>query len=362
MSSVLSSIRKADWLIIGIVVAITLSASASFLELGSRSDVIIHRQIFFLLVGIFVMFLLSFFDYRIFKNYSLPSLLVYLSSIVFLMPAFASQRIRGINAWITFFDRYQFQPSEFAKLALVIVLAKYFSQKYIEINRPRHIIASGVYTAIPAFLTLMQPDLGSMAVFVMIWLAMLFLAGARKKHFFVLFVAMLLAASMAWLFVLEPYQKNRIIAFINPNQDTQGIGYHTLQSKITIGSGVLTGYASDIETRTIVVPEPYTDFAFALFGQNFGFLGIICLLSLFAVLFWRMGVILQKTSNNFSKFFVLGFIALILSHLFINIGMNLGLLPITGIPLSFLSYGGSHFITLMIGLGIVQSIRIRNNV
>lgn len=355
----LASLKKIDWVLFAIVVAIVLLGIISFAGINDRAGHIIERQLLFLGLGITVMLGVSMADYRIFKHNNSAALLIYGLSIVFLTIVFASSRVRGINGWIVFFNDYQFQPSEFAKLALLILLAKYFSQKHVHIYRIQHIVVSGIYAFIPAGLTFLQPDFGSMTVFVLLWLAMLLFSGMRIKHLVYLGLLVAVASLIAWFFVFEPYQKNRIVAFINPYADARGIGYNTIQSEATVGSGRVIGSMFDRSRSLVVlVPEAYTDFAFAAFAQKFGLVGVASMLALFGLLFWRMARIASRATNNFARLFILGFSIVIFVHFAINMGMNLGLLPITGIPLSFLSSGGSHLITLMIGLGIVQSIKI----
>ncbi len=331
---------------------------ASFYGIGPRSPDFIQRQLVFLGIGIATMLAVSFFDYRIFKNFSSASIVLYLFSVVLLLLALASREIRGVSSWIVF-KNLTFEPTEFAKLAILVLLAKYFSQKHVEIYRGYHILASAVYVALPASLALMQPDLGSIVVFFCIWLGMLLFAGIKRKHLLVIFMTVIIAASISWFAVLKPYQKTRITSFINPYLDPRGTGYNTLQSRITFGSGQWLGIVFDKKTsQRALVPEPYNDFALANYARKFGFVGVVVLLILFLVLMIRVGSIAARTDNNFAKLFSLGLLTIIFAHAIINAGVNLGILPITGIPFSFLSYGGSHLITLMIGLGIIQNIRV----
>jgi rod shape determining protein RodA len=304
------------------------------------------------------MIAVSFFDYRILKNFSSTSIIIYLVAVILLLTALASKEIRGVSSWIIF-RNLTFEPSEFAKLAVLVLLAKYFSQKHVEIYRAHHILASGLYVLLPATLTLVQPDLGSTLVFFVLWLAALLFAGIKRKHLLIIIMVGVVVSSFAWFFALRPYQKDRIISFINPYLDPRGSGYNTLQSRITLGSGQLWGtiFSNKGAVSPVLVPEPYNDFIFSAFARKFGFAGVITLFSLFAIFMLRVGSIAIKTDNNFAKLFSLGFLVIIFAHVFINAGMNLGVLPITGIPFSFLSYGGSHLVTLMLGLGIIQSIK-----
>jgi rod shape determining protein RodA len=354
-----SFFRKFDWILLSIVVAIVLLGVATFYGIGARSSDFITKQIVFLVIGIAVMIAVSFFDYRIFKNFSSASIAIYLVGIVLLFFALASREIRGVSSWIIF-KNLTLEPSELAKLAVLILLAKYFSQKHVEIYRAPHILASGFYVLLPAALTLLQPDLGSAIVFIVLWVSVLLLAGIKRKHLMVILMAGMVLSSLAWFFALKPYQKDRISSFINPYLDPRGSGYNTLQSRITFGSGQLVGtvFNNQRTSSPVLVPEPYNDFAFSTFARKFGFVGVMLLLALLTALMFRIGSIAARTDNNFAKLFSLGFMVIIFTHIFINAGMNLGILPITGIPFSFLSYGGSHLVTLMLGLGIVQSIKL----
>lgn len=339
------------------VVIVGLSI-AGFYDIGPKSPDFIKRQLIFLGIGITTMIAVSFFDYRIFKNFSSASIILYLFALMLLLLALASQEIRGVSSWIVF-GNFTFEPAEFTKLAILILLAKYFSQKHVEIYRAHHILASAFYVLLPVAVILMQPDLGSVIVFFCLWLGMLLFAGIKRKHLLVIFVAAVIITTIGWFAVLKPYQRTRINTFINPYLDPRGTGYNTLRSKITFGSGQWLGVAFDKKaSQRALVPEPYNDFAFANFARKFGFVGVLVLFTLFLLLMLRVGLIAVRTDNNFAKLFSLGLLTIIFAHVIINASVNLGILPITGIPLSFLSYGGSHLITLMIGLGIIQNIRV----
>ncbi|MEK7616228.1 MAG: FtsW/RodA/SpoVE family cell cycle protein [Patescibacteria group bacterium] len=353
-------LRKFDWILTGIVLAILGLGLATFYAMGPEAHTILVRHALFVGAGFMVMVLASFFDYRIFKNYSLPSVILYALAVTLLGFTLASREIRGSSAWLEFFG-FQFEPSEFAKLALLILFAKYFSQKHVEIYRVYHIVISGAYLAIPLVMTLLQPDLGSVIVYLALWGSMLLFAGIKRRHLLAILMLGVVAASLSWLVLLKPYQKARIVSFANPYHDARGSGYHTIQSRITLGSGGWTGtYFTHRDNLPVLVPEPYTDFTFATFAQKFGFVGIVVLLALLLGLMARIGSVARMANNNFAKLYTLGFLTIIFTHVLVNGGMNLGLLPITGIPFPFLSHGGSHLVTLMAGLGLIQNIRMRS--
>ena len=354
-------LNKFDWVILIIPCFLVLVGIMTFANIGPSADAIIERQALFLVIGIFVMFLVSLFDYRIFKNYSAASVSFYVVTILLLLLTLASREIRGVNSWLSF-GAYSLEPSELAKLSLIILLAKYFSQKHVHIYYVRHIIASGFYAAVPAFLVFIQPDLGSAVVLIMIWGVMLLSSGVKKKHFGAIVLVGLVAAVSTWIFILKPYQKIRITTFLNPYIDPRGEGYSIIQSRFTTGSGRIfgTAWSRDTDSMPVLVPEPYTDFTFSVFSQKFGFIGIAVIIGAFIFLSIRIVSLVNMTNNNFAKLFSLGMLTLIFTHVFINAGMNIGLLPITGIPFSFISYGGSHLLTLFLSLGIIESIRLHS--
>ncbi len=350
-----------DWTLFFIFLALALAGLVAMLGIGDAAKQFFAKQSFFLVVGAIFVFLISLFDYRIFKNHSLPSVIIYLACVLLLFASLASKSIRGINAWISI-GSFRLEPSEFAKIAIIILLAKYFSQKHVEIYRVHHIIASGIYVAIPALLVLKQPDLGSAFIFFVIWFSMLLVAGIKRKHLLTILLVGILVALVAWLGFLHPYQKNRVISFLNPYLDPKGEGYSIIQSKIAIGSGSLwgNGFGKGTQSSFGFLPEAHTDFAFAAFAEQFGFVGILGLFTLLLLLLFRIGKIGFGLRNNFAKLFSVGMIAFIFSHVVVNAGMNLGLLPITGIPFPFLSYGGSFLVSVSLGIGLLESIKIRS--
>lgn len=354
-------LRKFDWRLFFIFLAISAVGLFSMAGMGPSIKPFLEKQILFLIIGSAIIFFISLLDYRVFKNSSLPSLAIYLTALILLVISLTSSSVRGINAWISF-GSIRLEPSEFAKLSVVILLAKYFSQKHAEIYRIHHVVASGIYTLIPALLVLKQPDLGSAFIFFAIWLSMLLAVGIKRKHLMIILLSAVLVASVAWLVFLQPYQKNRISSFLNPYLDSKGEGYSVIQAKTAIGSGMIwgNGYGQGTQSRFGFLPEAHTDFAFAAYGEQFGFAGISVLFALFFLFLLRIGKIGFGAKNNFAKLFSIGFVAFIFSHVVINAGMNLGLMPITGIPFPFLSYGGSFLISLSLGIGLLESIKIRN--
>lgn len=352
-----SAFRDLDGWLFVCIVALGAISILNMYGIGGAQNSFFHRQILLVGSGLIVFFLASFFNYRYLKNYSIPVLIFYGFSIVLLLVTLFASPIRGARAWIAF-GGFTFEPSELMKLALIIVTAKYFSQRHIHINQFRHIVVSGIYLLIPLSIILLQPDLGSASTMLVIWGGMLLASGINKRHLFMLVSAGIVVAYLSWIFVLKPYQKERLIAFINPYKDPTGIGYNIIQSKIAIGSSHWfgAGLGKGSQATLGFLPEPYNDFAFAALAEQFGMVGIAGLIAILLILLFRILRIGERSDNNFAKLFSIGLALFILTHTIISASVNIGLMPITGIPFPFLSYGGSHLLALMVGLGLLESI------
>ena len=220
-------------------------------------------------------------------------------------------------------------------------------------------MASGLYFIIPALLIINQPDLGSTIVLGLIWASLLLAAGINKKHILTLLLIVSVMAIGSWNFVLKPYQKSRVISFLDQDRDPLGSGYNLIQSKVAIGSGFWfgNGLGSGSQVNLGFLPEPHNDFIFAAFLEQFGFIGGAALLGLVLFLVSRIVSIGVSAGTNFGKLFSIGMAVFIFFHVFVSVGVNIGLLPVTGLPFSFLSSGGSNFVSIMAGLGILQSIK-----
>jgi len=340
------------------VVAISLLGALNLWGIVGSGSLLFKKQIIFIAIGLSTMVALSFFNYRYLKNYSLPVLGFYFASVFLLLLTFYSQSVRGVNSWIIL-GSLTLEPVELAKLMLIVLMAKYFSQRHVHINDLRHIIAIGIYFSLPFAIIFLQPDLGSSIIFLAIWLGMLMAAGINKRHLFLIISAGVLIGYSAWLFALQPYQKIRITAFLDPYNDPRGSGYNIIQSKISIGSGHVfgNGLGNGSQSNLGFLPEPHNDFAFAAFTEQLGFLGISVVMIMSVIIISRILYIGSRTTSNFGKLFSVGLAVLIGAHTFISAGVNVGLLPVTGLSFSFLSYGGSHLLSLMVGLGILQSIK-----
>lgn len=347
-----------DLYLVAGVAAIGCIAALNLYGIGGADHTLFRRQVVLVVAGLVIMVVISLVNYRYLKNHSLPVLVLYGISLVLLMSTLFFSEIRNIRAWIVVGGQ-QFEPSELMKLGLIILLAKYFSQRHVHIKQFRHIIVSGIYCALPALVVLQQPDLGSTVILIVVWLVMLLSVGIRMRHLFLLSVVGLIGAYLAWIWALAPYQQDRILAFIDPYQDPTGYGYHIIQSQTAIGSGGLFGRGLGQGSQAMLgfLPEPYNDFAFASFVEQFGLIGATGAIAIIVFIVWRVVRIGRNSSNNFARLFCVGVATVIFAHTTVSIAVNTGLLPITGIPMTFMSYGGSHLISVMLALGVVQNIK-----
>ena len=350
--------REIDKILLFTILAFLVFGIVNMYGVAGGGGLLFKKQILMAIVGLLAMTLFSFFNYRYFKNYSLLVLTAYIFSLALLGLTFYSGAVRGTNSWIIF-GNLTFEPAELTKLALIILMAKYFSQRHAHIYQLRHILASGFYFLLPMILIVNQPDLGSAIILGVIWGSFLIAAGINRKHLAILLLLIFVLGYISWIVVLKPYQKNRILSFLDQGRDPLGSGYNLIQSKIAIGSGFWfgNGLGKGSQTNLGFLPESHNDFIFAAFAEQFGMTGMIVAIGLTILILYRIILIGSIAQNNFGKLFAIGLAVFIFSHIFISAGVNVGLLPITGLPFPFLSSGGSNLISVMTGLGILQSIK-----
>jgi rod shape determining protein RodA len=355
-------LRRFDWLLLVAVIPLTVFGLLTMKSLGvGTDDYFFSRQLIWFAISMAVFTGALFFDVRFFEKRTTPLLLLWSASVALVALLFFTSSIRGVKSWFAF-GPFSFEPVEPVKLALIVLLAKFFSRRHVEMGLWRHVFISAVYAGVPLVLILRQPDLGSALILFMIWSGLLMLSGIRLRQFFLLSGSAILLCALLWLFLLAPYQKERVQSFLDPLHDPQGAGYQTLQAKIAVGSGGLTGkgIGHGTQSRLNFLPESETDFIFAAFAEEWGLAGITVLFISLGILFWRLVAIGMRARANFEQLFVLGVFLFFFTHGVIHIGMNLGMLPITGIGLPFMSYGGSLLVISFLALGLVQSIAIRN--
>ncbi|MDD3098676.1 MAG: FtsW/RodA/SpoVE family cell cycle protein [Candidatus Pacebacteria bacterium] len=320
----------------------------------------VKKQMIFLGISICFFILFSFLDWRIFNNSSLIIFFYLLSVALLILVLFFGDKSSGSAGWFNF-GAFSFQPVEVAKISLILVLAKYLSSRHLEIWQFRHLVVSGIFAFIPFSLVAIQPDLGGAMIFGVIWLGLVAISGIRIRQVVLLLILFLIIAGLAWSFLLQPYQQSRILSFFNPEVDLLGAGYNREQALIAIGSGRLfgKGLGWGSQTHLRFLPLSKTDFIFASLAESLGLVGVSILLICFLVIIQRLVMWANIFSYNFCKLFTIGFAIKLLVEAFINIGMNLGLLPIIGIALPFVSMGGSHLLAEFIGLGMINSMILR---
>jgi rod shape determining protein RodA len=356
MVSFFKKIKEFDFILLLSVLCIS---GMGILSLFSVNPAYAHKQMIFLAGGFVVMFFVSLIDWRIFKENSYLVLLLYFASLASLAGLFVFAReIRGVNRWYEI-GPVLLDPGEIFKIVIIILLAKYFSTRHTEMYNISHIFLSGIYVLVPAFLVFRQPDLGSSLILIAAWGVILLVSGIKIRHFAFLVASGLTLLSLGWFFFIEDYQKDRAIAFLEPQLDPQGIGWGQNQAKIAVGSGGFwgKGFQEGTQTQYGFLPEPETDFIFSAIAEEFGFVGVSFLIVSFGFFLWRSLLVVLRARTNFPRLFVSGFIALILTQVFVNIGMNIGIMPVIGTPLPLVSYGGSNILFVFLGLGIIQSLR-----
>ncbi len=317
-----------------------------------------YQQALFAIVGVILLFVFANIDYRIFKRFS--GILYIVTIILLVSVEFIGTTQFGATRWINI-GFFQFQPSEVAKVFMIIILAKFFSENVSEMNRFRTILKSIVFVGIPTVLVAMQPDLGTALAFIIIWGSMLIVSNAKKIYLIWMALVGFLSLPIIYKFLLHDYQRDRILTFVNPTADPMDTGWNVTQAIIAIGSGRFwgRGLGHGPQSQLNYVPFKHTDFVFAAIAEEMGFVGALAIILLFGVILFRSIWIARVSRDYFGMYIATGIFSLIFFHVFVNIGMNLGIMPVTGIPLPLVSNGGTSIIIIMTSLGILESIIIR---
>src|SRR6056297_1143759 len=319
------------------------------------------KQIIFIILGIIIVFAFAFIDFKFFQVYAIY--LYLLGAALLILVLFFGTTVKGTTGWFDL-GYFNFQPVEMVKIILIIFLAKFFSSKKMDKDNWKYFIWSGGLSFLLFFLVVLQPDFGSAMLLGGIWLIMALMAGFKKKYFLIVLVVALLASGGMWKFYFQDYQKERILTFLNPSQSSLDQGYNVSQAIIAVGAGGLTGSGVGFGSQSQLkfLPEVQNDFIFAVIAEELGFTGVFLLLLFFGVFFYKCLHNLKRVNNDFGIFLVLGAMGLIFIQMFINIGMNMGILPVVGIPLPFVSYGGSALLTTFVLVGIIENIIIKSKI
>jgi rod shape determining protein RodA len=349
--------RNIDWWLFLSIIPILAAGLITMHSFTGDSSFTSH-QMAWIGISIVVFFVLGMVDMRFLRSTWVSVTMFTVTTVLLSALYFLGRISHGAQNWFSIGD-FSFQPSDLAKIAVIIILAKYFSRRHIEIANIRHILVSGSYAFVFFILVLLSPDIGSATIIFLIWLAMVMVSGISKKHLLAIIGIIAISFALLWNFGFKEYQKARIRNFIDPYADIHGAGYNAYQSTIAIGSGGVLGkgVGYGTQSRLKFLPEYQTDFIFAAFAEEWGFVGIFMLFALYGIIIWRIIKNSMNGATNFEILFGAGVAAYFIVHIAVNVGMNMHLLPVTGTPLPFMSYGGTHTLMEFSSLGILMAMR-----
>jgi rod shape determining protein RodA len=343
-----------DWLLFLFLIPVLGFGLVTMKSFTQETPFFAH-QLLWIGLSFIVFFAFSFIDFRFLKRTDvLVALFAFFSALLILLFV-AGHRTNGARSWFAL-GGFSFQPSDVMTLVVILMLAKYFSRRHVEIENFKHIFVSALYALIPFLLVFFQPDFGSAVIIFFIWFGMTLVSGISKRHLLLVLGIGTIAFVIMWGFVFHPYQKARIENFIQPLSNIHGTGYNVYQSTIAVGSGQIfgKGVGFGTQSRLKFLPEYQTDFIFAAFAEEWGFIGVMILFVLLGLIIWRILRSALLGATNFEMLYGIGLAIYFMTHFIINIGMNIGIMPVTGITLPFMSYGGSHLLTEFAGLGILM--------
>lgn len=364
LSRTLRAYRNFDWLLLAAVVFLSglglLALYSIGLGLADPDFFSFKKQLLFVAIGLGLVFAIGpSFHYRWLGSMTVP---LYAGAITLLGAVLLfGERIRGSVGWL-YFGPVSFQPVELAKLVLIVVMAKFLAT-YGRYTKDLRVVLQGAAAALcMILLVVLQPDLGGALILAAIWGGMVLVSGMRVRHLLVMGIAAIVVAAGAWLFLLKPYQKERVTTFLNPASDPFGEGYNVTQSIIAIGAGQLTGrgVASGSQSQLRFLPEARNDFIFSVIAEELGFIGVMILLGLYALLFQRLYLLAKGSRDDFTLYLVIGSATLIAAEVFVNIGVASGIMPVTGLALPFVSYGGSSMLMHFALIALLQNIAVRS--
>lgn len=356
-------VKRFDWLLFSMIIIAALvgifAIYSATRSLDTTSNVVVQTGS--LVIGIAVMTIISIFDY---EQFDVLTKFIYGFCIILLLLVLilGTAGDWGARSWIRI-GPIGIQPAEIAKLGFIITFAKFLAKTGDNINHPLNILISLGYVGILSALIMCQPDAGSTMVLVFIFLCMIFSAGLSWKYIVPTLVVGAASLPLIYNFLLDEFQKNRIRVFLNPELDPKNTGYNVIQSKIAIGSGQISGkgYMQGIQNQMGHLPTKHTDFIFSTVAEEFGFIGAVSVVILLFAIIWRCISTAQKSPTLYGKYMCVGVAAMLTFHTFENIGMSMGLVPVTGIPLPFISYGGTSLLVNMAAMGLVMSVSMRCN-
>ena len=345
-----------DWTLLAPALALATLGILTMSTFGQGAS-LAPRQLLWIAVAFGAYAFLARLDLRFIRRTPFVVWLYAIAAVLLALLLVVAHPVMGARAWFSL-GPVSFQPADLAKFALIALLAKYLSRRHVEIGDIRHIIVSGAYTLLLVLLIIVEPDLGNAIIVSAIWLGMMLVSGISKKHLLALGLLAALVGTVLWFYGLHQYQRERVLSFVNPAADIRGAGYNAYQAKIAVGSGELSGKGIGYGTQSKLrfLPEYQTDFIFAAFAEEWGFLGVVIVLALYGIIFVRLIQIARASATNFDAFFTLGVLMLFVAHLVVHAGISLGLLPVTGTTIPFMSSGGSHLMLEFGALGVITSL------
>ncbi len=346
---------RRDYTLLIFPVLLSIFGLSTVFSLGTSNAIFIKQLILFV-VGITVALGISFIDFRFLRQGHFVFTFYCFSVFLLLLLVVLGHTINGAQSWFRIFG-ISLQPVELAKLALIAILARFFYKRHSEVSYLPTLIFSSFYSIVIFVLTIFQPDLGSGLVVLGIWGIIVFISGIPKKYIAGIFMLIVAVSLISWNVFLEPYQKSRILNFVDPTRDIRGSGYNVYQSMIAVGSGGIYGKGINFGTQSKLsyLPEYETDFIFSAFAEEWGYIGVVLCLSSFLFLILKILFTSVKMESNFEVLFLVGIASYFIIHFCVNVGMNIGLLPVTGIPLPFMSSGGTHILVEWIMVGLMMS-------
>ncbi len=357
-------LKKVDY---SLIITVLLICTIGIVVIGSAthslgSERYIRTQTISILLGMIAISVILFIDYNTFSRIYIP---IYIICNLMLLSVFIlgqGSESWGADRWIRI-GGFGFQPSDFAKIGIIICLAKVLDDNKDKLHKPKVLFKVLLFAAVPMLLILTQPDLGTTMVFAAFVFGMLFVAGLKYKHIIVAMGVGLVTAPLAWFGVLHDYQKRRLLTFLNPEQDPLGEGYHTLQSEVAVGAGKIFGKGlfNGTSNQFGFLPEKHTDFIFSVVAEELGFVGVLVLIILYSIMIYKCIKIAKEAKDDFGSYLVIGVVFMLAFHIFLNIAMTIGLAPVTGKPLPFVSYGGTFMLTNMMAIGLVLNVSMRKD-
>jgi rod shape determining protein RodA len=352
------SFRDFDWLLLSFILAVCALGVVEIRSatLHTKFAGVHVKQLYWIAGGLAGMFAISLLNYQLLLERVHWMYIAAVASLVSVL--LFGQKYLGARRWVKLPGGNHFQPSEWVKLILILAVAKYFSElEQRELSWP-DFMKAGAIVGFPMLLVLAQPDLGTALTYLPIAIMALLLGGLRLRQGLVVVLLAGLSLPIAWHH-MKDYQKQRLISFREPDADPRGAGYHVNQSLIAVGSGGIWGSTSGSQTHLAFLPEPHTDFIFAAFSEEHGFVGAMALLLLYFIVLMRLTQNAQTAPDRAGTFIVMGVVAVLTFHILVNIGMVVGFMPVTGIPLPLMSYGGSSVLFMFLALGMVMNVRMR---